>query len=145
MKNTTYLTNLKSLRLLSDWEKYLEAGAAESSDDDSERLLGTIFGAYRQELRYRLGLAEPFLDNMHRWSIAKDATRTIDQLFDLMTAQVGNEPLPSAAKAFVQYCFGIALDLTSVIHFVETERPELAEYFADERKSYAETREAEAV
>jgi hypothetical protein len=112
----------------------------EQDEDEFDRRLIAILDGYIQDLRYRLGLVDPYLNDLHRLSLVKETVRTMDPVFDRMTEMAGDDPLPPLALGLWKYLWNIALDLARVIRYVEGQHEHLKEFFRAEREMYTEIR-----
>jgi hypothetical protein len=112
----------------------------EQCEDEFDRRLIAILDGYLQDLRYRLGLVDPYLNDLHRLSLVKETVRQIDPVFDRMTEVTGDSPLPPAALGLWKYLWSVALDLAKVIRYVEEQHEDLKGFFKEEREMYTEIR-----
>jgi hypothetical protein len=137
MENPTYLHNLKSMRDALTLRKFIEQ---EQDEDEFDRRLIAILDGYIQDLRYRLGLVDCYLDDLHRLSLVKETVRAMDPVFDRMTEMAGDDLLLPAPLGLWKFLWNIALDLAWVIRYVEGQHEEFREFFALDREWYAESR-----
>jgi hypothetical protein len=137
MENPTYIHNMKSMRDALTLRKFIEQ---EQDEDECDRRLSAILDGYVQDLRYRLGLVDPYLDDLHRLSLVKETVRAMDPIFDRMTEMAGDDPLPPAALGLWKFLWNIALDLAWVIRYIEEQHEDLKEFFKPEREMYTEIR-----
>jgi hypothetical protein len=142
MENPTYVHNLKSMRDAVTLRNLIEQEQDANESDGTDQDVIAILDGYIKDLRYRLGLIElPYLDDLHRLSGLKDTVRAMDPILDKMAEIADGKPLPPAAVGLCKFFGEISLNLAWVIRAIETNHPELTEWFANERAAYATTRE----
>jgi hypothetical protein len=144
MENPTYAHNLKCLHdatklrelMVQDMEQH---GTAE---DEDTRLLSILRG-YIQELRFRAGLVEPYLDDLDRLATLKDILRQMNPIFDRMAELADGEPLQGAAFGLHKFLWQISIDFSWVIRAIESQHQEMKWFFDADRAYYAKSLEGE--
>jgi hypothetical protein len=145
MENPTYLYNLKCLQDAAKLRELLVQEQDEPADENDTRLL-VILAGYVQELRYRVGLVEPYLDDLDRLATLKDILRQMNPIFDRMAKLADGEPLQGAAFGLHKFLWQIAMDFSGVIRGIEGQHPDFKWFFDADREYYAKSLEgAEAL
>jgi hypothetical protein len=136
---TTYYLDLHRISDAKQWLKIVEEETELCAED---QLLKYIFRGYVEELRFRLGLVQPYSDEINRISTLKRIVRSMDPVFDAITERSEElAGIPDVVRAVTNYLTDISLDLGWVINVLERRHLELADFFTSERKLYAQYRE----
>jgi hypothetical protein len=145
MGNPTYLNNLKCFQDASKLRELLVQEQDEPADENDTRLLAILAG-YIQELRYRIGLVGPYLDDLDRLATLKEVLRQMNPIFDRMAELADGAPLQGAAFGLHKFLWQIAMDFSMVIRAIEEQHPDLKWFFEADREYYAKSLEgAEAL
>lgn len=142
MEHPTILHDLRCLRDAITLQKLIKQ-EQDDSPDEYELGLMDILAGYIQDLRYRLGFAEPYRDSIHRLSTLKDILRQMNPIFDKMTELANGQPLQGEAFGLNKFLWQIALDFSRVIRAIEEQHPEMKWFFDADRAYYAKSLEGE--
>jgi hypothetical protein len=141
--NPSYLANLHSMRDAFTWLQLVQED--QESDDEFAANLVRVLQGYLAELRCRLGLLEPYANDLDRISLVKEVSRHIDPIFDAIADRAESvDDVPLAARALCRYLSIVSIDLGHTVWALEAAYPHLAAPFALERSLYQAAREAEA-
>ena len=134
MEAPTYVENLKNFRSVLALQRVV--GDADPADQTVVELKRVCTG-YATELRYRLGLATPFADDIDRLARSKETMRAMNPVYDWI-AEVYEDPdtRPVLIHGILRFFALMSLDLQRVITLVEGSHPDLKWLFDKERADY---------
>jgi hypothetical protein len=125
---------------LSEAKRWLECIEEDAEQDEVDRGLRTAIRGYISELQYRAGMAKPYRDDLDRLYEVKRAVRSLGCVYDRMGELAGNAVmLPAEVRALHMFITKAVMDLGRLIFDIEQQLPDWAEYFASERKLYAQS------
>jgi hypothetical protein len=130
----------KQLELYQSARSWQALVLQETEIDSWDELLIRVFGEFIMDLRYRFGFADPYIDDIHRVAWLKEISHQIDPVLDRMAELADGKPLEGVPKKLCMFLAEITVDLGWVIRSIEDKHPELAEFFATDRRLYAASR-----
>ncbi len=131
----TFFSEIVRFRNARMWQRELKAEADPKDDDFRE-----VLARYVLELRYRLGVVEPYADELHRLSELKRISRGLGPIYDGLAQYADEFPiLPPAAQQLLDFLNCTAMDLAYKIHAIEELHSDRAEEFRIGRERFALT------
>jgi len=132
----TYRNNLISLR---DVKNCLDSLQVDDPTHEETILLTSIFTGYADELRYRLGISNPYRDDFDRRAKVMYAVRCMDPIFDGAAEDAEDfDNWPTLIQDLMRCLGAIATDCAWTISAIEEQHPDHKDAFATERKAYAD-------
>jgi hypothetical protein len=124
---------------LSTAMRWLDCVEEDEADDDVDRSLRRAIRIHIRELKYRSGISQPYTGDLDRLYKLQQGMRSLDSVYDFIGEVAGDAVmLPAEVHSLLMFMGHIATDSGWVIRVTEEQYPQWADYFAADRKMYAD-------